>query len=856
MPQKKIQKRSTRTKGAKLKGDSTRATKKKHARAAVEGSTNEVMYPREGGPRKWLLPILESAYTRLTPRDQAKAAAASAVTTVPKGMFHSRLQPGRGEDTLAAVDQDVWLNRIREYRKRVAATIVGPAVDVRAMPRPGAVVPGGRNWRPLGPSVVLDGQAVGRPSVGGRVSGIAVAPGGQLVYAASANGGVFHSDDGGQSWRSLMDAFDVDPTNYAATSLACGAIAIDESDPNRIYVGTGEGDTDQMFRRGLRVINALPAYRGIGPIRSDDGGTSWIAETTAPGSTDLAGKAFFALVVDPLDRENVLAATTEGLYQRVLQPSGQPEWIRRRPGMHSSVVLVASGGTRRFIAAEWGKGVFDSSDGSNWSTLGSGFPTANVERISLGVQRTNPNLAYAFVSDPRGLTLGVYRLDSPMGDWREIANPPDVLPKDESGASQGDYDLAIAVDPTDANLIYLGGSYCDVEYYPGSVWRCRVQQSGSNFRFVSADSIGIRAHADVHVLVHSPGEPNELWVGCDGGAFLNRNPRSSDNFGSRNTGLACLCPTFFAQHPTDPNTLFCGLQDNGTARTRGGSVWKYVCGGDGGYCVINWHDSRQVLVFANGTVYRTIDGTQDEIQWDPHDFPWASMTEPIVAAPYNPARPADAKLVALGTGQTVYISGDFGATWPTIIAIPTRGAVYSLAFASASRLFVGTSQGEVFRVDRAGNPWTTTRLDNLAAGPLGLQGLVSDVAIDWNDASLVSVYIAFGGSGDARRVWHFDGTRWEVRSGPAGNPSKNLLDVEHNAIVVDQDKPDNVYVGADIGVWHSSDRGQSWEPLPNGLPDAPVFDLQIHPTRRLLRAATHGRGLYEFPLDTASPAPL
>src|SRR6266567_8200295 len=442
-----------------------------------------------------------------------------------------------------------------------------------------------------------------------------------------------------------------------------------------------------MFRRGLRVINALPAYRGIGPIRSDDGGASWIVEPTAPGSTDLAGKAFLALAVDPADRENVVGATTEGLYQRVLQPSGQAEWISRRSGMHSSVAVIASGGMRRFIAAEWGKGVFHSSDGSHWSALGTGFPSANVERISLGVQRTNPNLVYAFVSDPRGLTLGVYRLDNPTGAWKKIANPPDVLPKDESGASQGDYDLAIAVDPTDANLIYLGGSYSDIQPYPGSVWRCRIQQSGSNFRFGSAESIGTRAHADVHVLVHSPGEPNELWIGCDGGVFLNRSPRSSDNFGSRNTGLACLCPTFFAQHPTDPNTLFCGLQDNGTARTRGGSVWRYVCGGDGGYCVINWQDPRQVLVFANGSVYRTTDGTQDEIQWDRHDFPWASMTEPIVGVPYNPARPADAKLVALGSGQRVYVSGDFGATWPTIIPIPTQGAVYSLAFASASRLF-------------------------------------------------------------------------------------------------------------------------------------------------------------------------
>ena len=125
-------------------------------------------------------------------------------------------------------------------------------------------------------------------------------------------------------------------------------------------------------------------------------------------------------------------------------------------------------------------------------------------------------------------------------------------------------------------------------------------------------------------------------------------------------------------------------------------------------------------------------------------------------------------------------------------------------------------------------------------------GLISDVAVDWADANRNSVYVAFGGMGTAARVWWFDGTRWSPRNGAAG---ANLLNVEHNALAVDPAAPNNVYVGADIGVWHSDNRGQSWEPFENGLPDAPVFDLQIHPTQRLLRATTHGRGVYEIPLS-------
>jgi len=225
------------------------------------------------------------------------------------------------------------------------------------------------------------------------------------------------------------------------------------------------------------------------------------------------------------------------------------------------------------------------------------------------------------------------------------------------------------------------------------------------------------------------------------------------------------------------------------------------------------------------------------------------MTQPIVGPPFNLANPADANLVAVGAGDMVFLSEDFAVSWTMNFTIPggdAAGQIFALTFASPTRLYIGTTRGHVFRADRSGNTWRLARLDNVAAGPIGLGGLITDIAIDWADPALSSVYISFGGMGDRRRVWWFDGTKWEVRSGPVGG--NNLLDVEHNALTVDRAAPNNVYVGADIGVWRSSDGGRNWNPLQNGLPDAPVFDLQIHPTQRLLRAATHGRGVFEIPI--------
>ena len=429
----------------------------------------------------------------------------------------------------------------------------------------------------------------------------------------------------------------------------------------------------------------------------------------------------------------------------------------------------------------------------------------------------------------------------------EIHRPPTECPS--LRRSTGRLDLALAVDPNDANLIYLGGSFfSDQQVWPASIWRCSVTSSAQGLS-MTGTAIGMNAHSDVHVLVHSPGNSDALWAGCDGGIFRNAAPRTNGTFEARNTGLACLCTNFFAQHPNDPKILLCGLQDNGTARSSALPVWTHVNFGDGGYCVINWADPNQVLVFANGTVYRATDGGQDHNSWQPQDFPWAMMTEPIVGTPFDPDHPENANLVGLATGQSVHLSTDFGATWsPQVVPVPSTAGVYSMTFASATTFYVGTTAGEVFRFDTDGATWTPTRIDNVAAGPLQLNGLIADIAIDWTDASGTSIYIAYGGIGDFRHVWHFDGTQWEARSGPQNGPS-NLLDVEHNAITVDPRAPANVYVGADIGVWHSADSGHNWEPLPNGLPDAPVFDLQVHPTARLLRASTHGRGLYEYPLD-------
>jgi len=681
----------------------------------------------EGGPIGWLLEMIETGHTPLEEGGGARAPTAQAIPRSSLGV--------EAPTILLPPSSGFWRDVLLEYkqRKSTSAQRAAPAAIPMGSLATIAFVPGARNWVPLGPSVVINGQTVSKQPVGGRVARIAVAPGGSVVYAASANGGVFRSADGGTTWRSMMDRFDLDPTTFASASLICGAIAIDANDPNRVYVGTGEGDTLQLFR--VRVANALPAYRGVGPLRTDDGGVNWVAEPSTP---DLAGEAFFALAVDPTARENVIAGTTNGLYRRISRPGGGFEWRQLRPGVFPSVVVAASPNQRRFFCAQWGinsppastSGVLYSDDGGqSWIAAGTGFP-ANVGRVALGVRSSDPNVVYALVAArSTGALQGLYRLDAVNGNWKTVGSVPDVLPVDQNGGSQGDYDLAIAVDPTEPNRVYLGGSYANVDPYPASIWRCEIRQSGSNYRVASSASIGTHAHADVHALVHTPGDPDELWCTCDGGVFLNRAPRTNGEFASQNNGLACLCSNFIGQHPTDPNILFTGLQDNGTARTAAGPIWSHVMGGDGGYCLVNWADPNQVLVFANGTVYRSTTGGTTELGWAAWNFPWATMTQPIVCPPYNPGRPADARIVAVAAGQRVFVSNDFAGSWPVHFDIPAGasiGAIFAMSFASPTRLFMGTTTGKVFRADRSGTNWSVRRLDDATAGPLPVTGLISD----------------------------------------------------------------------------------------------------------------------------------
>ena len=843
----------------------------------------------EGGPGERSREFLEVRLTPLTPRGIPRMRA----PVIPR-------EPGQPLEE-SPLPPDFRRRFVRDYRERQQTQQRAPVLpksgagelEAPEAPQP----PPANNWIPIGPSVVRQGQGGVKPAISGRATAIVVAPGGNLIYIGAANGGVWRSDNAGQMWRSLMDAFDLNPTNPFSTpnpigsdSLSVGALALNPAKPDRVYVGSGQGDEATYF--------------GVGPIVTDNGTTTppaWTTESAAPDSPSLEGTAFFALAVDPAEPDCVVAATLRGVYRRESNGTGGFHWVRktlRSDGTRevpTSVVAATSGGATTFYVALARGPVYSSTNGHTWNEIGVGFPTTNVGRIGLAVQPNNPNVVYALVArSDTSHVHGIYRLDTNDGNWRQITGAPTALfGPDPNRRGQGSYDLAIAVAPDNVNRIYLGGStvasgtVASPDMWSGSLYRCEVIVSGPNVSMTST-YIGSSIHADVHTIVFAPGDANKMWVGCDGGVFSSTNPTGTgDIFTTCNMGLQTLTMEHLGHHPTEDAVLFCGTQDNGGLRFTGEEAWLHSFPGDSGFNIVNWNDPYKILnSYTKGTIRRSIDGGT-RYNFNYKSVPLAvnetgAVVEavlfyaPIAGTPPNPGSStaaADADLVAFGSIRP-WISTTFGDSWQsipngTLADDNLVGPIRSLAFASPNRLYAGTYVGSltvagtevsytdaaVYRFDRTASGWTRTRLDTIGgASSLPLDGSITSIAVDPADATGTSIYVTLSGFGDYRHVWHFDGEQWQQRSGPAAGDPNSLLDVQANAIVADPANPAHLYVSADIGVWYSADGGANWAPLSQGLPDAAVTDLALHGPRRLLRAATYGRGVYERTLtNTDSP---
>lgn len=781
------------------------------------------------------------------------------------------------------------LRRASQQRRQIERRLREERLARLGLPTGAPLPPGPAgtvNWTPLGPSAILHGQASNDPVLGGRIMALGVGKdeaGNIRIYAGAANGGVWFSPDGGKSWTPLDEFANESsggaaPVALEADSLAVGSLAVKfgaNASSDLLYVGTGE----------IEFFSENPAFRGdnyfgVGVKVSSDGGNTFTLE-----ASNLAGHGIFRIVIDPDDPTVAYAATGIGLFKRKAGAAWDKvssATFSNADGAFSDLIVTGAGGNKVFYAGFWGvpagftgftpsqSQVYTSTDFATWTQV-PGVNTQGV-RVSLSACEANPDAVYAFQSD--GTLL---RLVSGTFQNVTIAGSPNIL------GSQGTYDLVLAADPSNADVVYLAGAALPVsgDIFDLPFYRCTITGGTTATPSATPALVGTGVHADAHAFAFTTNtdgthDPNNAWVGNDGGIFQSTSPSTDGSFSSKTPGLNITEITYLAQRPDTDAALIAGCQDNGTIRNWGEPAWYEAPRGDGGGVAVDPNNPFQMMrQYVRAVLYSCTDGGASG-NWSLVNFPptaagGAEANSPNISfygsIPTTPVG-VSPTLLAFGTYRP-WLSSDWGATWVTL---PTNSNPYggggsnlnqdvldpfpapfananrigfpitAMTFGSATQLLVATRNG-VWRLDLSGGTWTKTAIDQSAL-PAG--HIITSLAVD--NAAGNSFYATLGGSGFSH-IWYFDGSNWNDANTGAAVP-----DVPAHAVVVDAAHPNTIYIGTDVGVWKGVKSGNTpnWALFSQGLPEAAILDLGIHAQARLLRAATYGRGVWEIAIDASA----
>jgi hypothetical protein len=416
------------------------------------------------------------------------------------------------------------------------------------------------------------------------------------------------------------------------------------------------------------------------------------------------------------------------------------------------------------------------------------------------------------------------------------------------------YDLAVAVDPNDANKVYLGGS-------PTLVFGRSTNGAASAF---TNSSTGL--HVDTQAFALAPSDPNIMYFGSDGGIWRTTNVSAAGAIAwttLNNTSFSATQFMGLTLHPLDRHYMLGGTQDNGTEYLApNGTTWVQSDGGDGGFAYIDKNATTPNDVVAYHTYFNQT-GTQvgferaltTEANGDPF---WNTFIgcrnnvsangilctdqvlfyAPLVGGPGNP------NTIYYGTNR-LYRSADRGTLMTDVSGtLPARIGAIAIAPQDDNVRLVGLTTGRVFLSTTAG---ATTMTD--VTGPIPAR-YIGRIAVDPTNSNVA--YVALNGFGLAAGQ-HI----WKTTNLLTGTPTwtaagTGIPDTPVNALAIDPANAQIIFAGTDIGVFRSANGGTSWEPFSDGLPRVAVFGMEIQPVHRVLKIATHGRGLWEKNLNVTN----
>ena len=695
----------------------------------------------------------------------------------------------------------------------------------------------------------LKWRCVGPAAMGGRTVDIDVVEKTPwIIYAAIGPSGVWKSENNGITWNPVFDK---------ESTVSVGDIAIAQSHPNIIWVGSGEA----TIRNSITI--------GDGVYKSVDGGKKWtnmgLKETRHisrvvinPGDPNIVYVAAMGHLWGPNEERGIYKTLDGGKsWKKVLYINEDTGFADLAIDPSDSLTLYAAAYEFRrfpyyFSSGGQNSGLYKTTDGGEtWKKLAKDLPEGIIGRIAIDVSRSNPDVVYALVEHKEP---GIFRSEDKGESWKRTGDAE----KFRMVNNRPFYYSQIRIDPNNDKVIYV--------FSTGSF---RSDNMGEKFKPISGGT-----HSDHHALWIDPKNPLHLIDGNDGGIDFTYDGGKRWH-PIRHMVLAEVYQIGFDMR--DPYYVYCGLQDNGlwggpsaTYDVSGitNDDWFVVGGGDGFYAQVD--PSDHTIIYGNwqtNNLYRY----DLRIKRSKTIRPIASLKEPAYRYNWNSPiyiSPHDSKTVYTG-GNFLFRTTDGGQSWTKIspdlstndpeklkdsggpINPDNSGAevhctIITISESSVEKgvIWCGTDDGNVQITRDSGQTW-----NNVVKNIKGLPANTWCSRIEASHYDAGTAYAAFDGhrSDDyntyAYKTTDF-GKTWISLKG-------NLPFGWIHVIREDLRNPNLLFVGTEFSIYASLDSGRSWFSLKNDLPTVAVRDIAVHPRANDLIIGTHGRGVWI--MDDISP---
>jgi len=621
----------------------------------------------------------------------------------------------------------------------------------------------------------------------GRVNTFIIDPNDpETYYVGAPAGGLWRSTDSGLNWEPLSDEL---------PQIGVSGIAIDKNNSDIIYIATGDDDARDTY--------------SVGVLKSIDGGASWSKTGLDFSDTNAVANEIY---IHPENSDIIWVSTNQGLFNSL---NAGTSWSKQ---LSNNIVdfKLKPGDPNTIYAVSRSKFYKSTNGGNTFVVISSELPQTSG-RFAIDVSDANSEIIYILSANVDNSFQGLYKSEDSGESFKKTAVLEDIF----GGSLQAWYDMALTVSPSNENIVIVGTL---------DIWKST--DGGDTFiqknRYWDPSDPAY-THADIHFLRYFNGK---LFAGTDGGIYSSSNDANSFTDLSENLSISQYYKISTAR--SNAGRIVGGLQDNG-GFAYSNDTWHQYHGGDGMDCVV---DPNNENIFYGFNQY----GGSLNIT-------------------YNGGKTDGGSVADAPKAEVDDANDDSGGNWITPLIADRRGNLY----AGYSRVYklVNNSWESVSSDDFGGD------LDNLSISPSNNQimlasrinklyksedngltfeklavtftSLISSIEINHQNQNIIYLTTA-GVNGNVYKS-EDGGLNWQNITDNLPGDSK--LVIKHQ----NQSLHNDIYVGTNIGVYHINDKMTEWEVFDKGLPNSPVYDIEINIEDKIITAGTYGRGVFQSPIE-------